>query len=261
MDMIVESGIRTTPCSPSGLPIILGPARQQIPFFGPGTICSSKANQTLVKWEALVICFKVGCADPKTQKRKQGAKPSDLKVWIQIEGKMEARASRMFASEDCVCYLHHRLKSTSWNHEFHRHTTTQSPQNQRLERTLQSPNGSPRRMSPSRKAQCRFFFSGHHTLKTLISWCHSVNKKRQDPIKLSSCYVQGPRYFFFFSFCLVYLHILQIMPNIESTFSMCLCLSELLEYLLQSSVKEYQVVALSADLLVSINIDGYDRAT
>ena len=92
------------------------------------------------------------------------------------------------------------LKSTSWNHEFHRHTTTQSPQNQRLERTLQSPNGSPRRMSPSRKAQCRFFFSGHHTLKTLISWClPSVNKKRQDPIKLSSCYVQGPRYLFFFA--------------------------------------------------------------
>ena len=106
MDMIVESGIRTTPCSPSGLPIILGP-RQQIPFFGPGTICSSKANQTLVKWEALVICFKVGCADPKTHGREQGAKPSDLKVWIQIEGKMEAHASRIFASEDCVCYLHH----------------------------------------------------------------------------------------------------------------------------------------------------------
>jgi hypothetical protein len=54
-----------------------------------------------------VICFKVGCADPKTHGREQGAKPSDLKVWIQIEGKMEACASRMFASEDCVCYLHH----------------------------------------------------------------------------------------------------------------------------------------------------------
>ena len=152
------------------------------------------------------------------------------------------------------------LKSTNWNHEFHRHTTTQSPQNQHLERTLQSPNGSPRRMSPSRKAQCRFFFSGHHTLKTLISWCPSVNKKRQDPIKLSSCYVQGPRYLFFFLAWYTYT-CCKIMPNIESTFSMCLCLSELLEYLLQSSVKEYQVVALSADLLVSINIDGYDRAT
>ena len=54
-----------------------------------------------------MICFKVGCADPKTHGREQGAKPSDLKVWIQIEGKMEARASRIFASEDCVCYLHH----------------------------------------------------------------------------------------------------------------------------------------------------------
>lgn len=118
------------------------------------------------------------------------------------------------------------LKSTSWNHEFHKHTTTQSPQNQRLERTLQSPNGSPRRMSPSRKAQCRFFFSGHHTLKTLISWClPSVNKKRQDPIKLSSCYVQGPRYFFLLG---ILIHCKK-MPNIESTFSMCLCLSELLE--------------------------------
>ena len=144
--------------------------RQQIPFLGPGAICSSKGNQTLVKWEALVslvICFKVGCADPKTHGREQAAKPSDLKVWIQIEGNIEARASRMFASR--VRHLHIKVNKLE----------PCAPQNQRLERTIQSPNGSPRRMSPSRKAQCRFFFSGHHTLKTLISWSlPSVNTKR-----------------------------------------------------------------------------------
>ena len=35
----------------------------------------------------------------------------------------------------------------------------------------------PRRMSPSKKAQWRFFFSGHQTLKILISWGQGSNAK------------------------------------------------------------------------------------